>query len=183
MSTKQKILDMIIQTEAGYVNDPDDSGGETNCGITIKTAREYGYTGEMEDMPVSLAYEIYSNRYWDRVKGDDLDKLSPALAYEVADTAVNCGVPQASLFLQRSLNALNCQGKYYSDLRVDGNIGVKTVDAIKALKNVRGDDGIKVLITMLNCLQGVFYVNLVERREKDEKFIYGWFKNRILQGD
>jgi hypothetical protein len=33
---------------------------------------------------------------------------------------------------------------------------------------------------MLNSLQGSSYVEIAERREKDEKWIYGWFKNRVV---
>jgi hypothetical protein len=29
---------------------------------------------------------------------------------------------------------------------------------------------------MINCLQGSFYIELCERREKDEKYIFGWMK-------
>jgi len=35
------------------------------------------------------------------------------------------------------------------------------------------------LYKMLNALQGAYYIELAERREKDEDFIYGWFKHRV----
>ena len=48
MSLKQRVIDQIIKVEGGYVNDPSDSGGETNYGITKHVARKYGYKGSMK---------------------------------------------------------------------------------------------------------------------------------------
>jgi len=111
-----------------------------------------------------------------------LDKIqlwSPSIAEELADTAVNMGVTRASKFLQRSLNALNNIQKNYPDLKLDGILGGNTVKSLKKFLFTRGSEGEKVILKMLNCLQGEFYVSLAERREKDERFIFGWFKNRI----
>ena len=179
-SVKKRVIDKIIEVEGGYVNDPEDSGGETNYGITKRVAREYGYKGSMKDLPRSLAFEIYENRFWDSMLLDEVQKIAgDDIAEEIADTGVNTGVHRASEFLQRSLNVLNNKGKDYPDLKVDGDIGARTVSALKAFIAKRGSEGTSVLYRMLNSLQGAFYVTLAERREKDEKFVYGWFKNRV----
>ena len=179
-SVKKRVIDNIIEVEGGYVNDPSDSGGETNYGITKRAARKYGYKGSMKDLPRSLAFEIYEKRYWDSMWLDEVQKIvSEKVVKELADTAVNMGVSIASEFLQRSLNVLNNRGQDYSDLKVDGHIGVKTLNALKVFMSKRGTEGESVLYRMLNCLQGAFYITLAERREKDEKFIFGWFKNRV----
>ena len=60
---KTKIIDAIIDREAGYVNDPSDSGGETNWGITKHTALLNGYSGEMVNMTRDQAFDIYSAIY------------------------------------------------------------------------------------------------------------------------
>ena len=70
MISKKKIIDEILRTEGGYVFDPDDSGGETNFGITKDVARAYGYTGCMRDLTRDQAFDIYVARYWDAVRGD-----------------------------------------------------------------------------------------------------------------
>ena len=44
---------------------------------------------------------------------------------------------------------------------------------------IRSQKGMDVLVVMLNALQGAFYVTLAERREKDERFVFGWFANRV----
>lgn len=179
MSIKYNIINEIIRIEGGYVNDPSDSGGETNYGITIAVARKYGYKGEMIDLPKETAFKIYSSMYWDSMNLDIIEGISSELAEELADTGVNMGIGRAATFLQRSLNVLNNSQEIYKDLKVDGDIGGKTIDALKSFVKARGDEGKAILFKMLNCLQGEFYISLAERREKDEKFIYGWFKNRV----
>ena len=176
MSHRQEVIDDIIRVEGGYVNDPNDSGGETNFGITVAVARAYGYAGSMHDLPRSAAFDIYSAMYWDSVRADGLSALSEAVTAEVVDTAVNMGPGRAGKFLQRALNALNDRERHYADITVDGAIGAMTIGALSAYLSVRDEE---TLVKMLNCLQGSFYVVLSERREKDESHIYGWFRNRV----
>ena len=179
MTSKQKVINKIIDVEGGDVDDPSDSGGATNFGITENVARLNGYTGKMKDLPRSVAYKIYTAKYWDSVRADDLEKFSESLAHEVVDTAVNMGVSRASKFLQRSLNSLNNKGSFYPDLTVDGQLGPATIRALGEYSGIRGEHGIGVLIKCLDCLQGAYYIELTEKREKDERFLYGWISNRV----
>lgn len=173
---KQKILDEIIAREGGYINDECDSGGETCWGITKAQAAECGYTNDMRHLPKSLAYNMYSEKYWDAVLADDICPLSEALAAELVDTAVNCGPHRAVVFLQTCLNSLNLNGELYSDTTVDGVAGPMTLMCVKGYLEHRDEEA---LVKALNCLQGAFYISLTERRPKDEKFIYGWLMNRV----
>jgi lysozyme family protein len=173
MGLKQKTIKGIIAVEGGYVNDPSDSGGETNFGVTIAVARANGYEGPMRDMPESVAFDIYATQYWDTMKGDELVELSEIVAAEVIDTAVNMGTARAGRFLQRALNVLS-KGE---SLTVDGQVGLVTIRALTSYL-WRGRDE-KTLVKALDCLQGAFYIELAERREKDEKFVYGWLKHRV----
>lgn len=176
---KNKIINEIIEIEGGYVNDSDDSGGETNFGITKKVALENNYTGEMKLMPVKVAFKIYEDKYWEPLHLSTIEKMSVHIAEELADTGVNMGIARAGKFLQRSLNVLNNRGKIYPDLIPDGKIGNQSIHALGEYLAHRGLEGESVLYKMLNSLQGSFYVVLSERREKDEKYIYGWFKERV----
>jgi lysozyme family protein len=170
---KQKTIEGIIAVEGGYVNDPADSGGETNFGVTIAVARANGYEGTMHDMPKSVAFDIYATQYWDSMFGDQLAGLSEAVAVEVIDTAVNMGTGRAGRFLQRALNVFS-KGEA---LKVDGQVGPATVRALRSYL-LRGRDE-RTLVKALDCLQGAFYIELAERREKDERFVYGWLKHRV----
>jgi lysozyme family protein len=176
---RDQIIRRVLIVEQGYVNDPADSGGETNFGITITVARRFGYMGKMENMPEQMAIQIYAKRYWNKMYLDQISTISVELAEELMDTAVNMGTKRATRFLQRSLNVLNNKGEYYGDVAVDGIMGPGTLTAFSCYNLKRGPAGMRVLFKILNCLQGAFYVKLAERREKDERFVYGWFKNRV----
>ena len=179
MSAKKEIIEEIIDIEGGYSDTIGDSGGETNWGITRGVALRYGYYGPMRSLTRERAIEIYEKRYWKRMSLYDVEKLSESIARELMDTGVNMGVSRAGEFLQRSLNVLNNRGKIYRDIVVDGWIGQQSVGALRSYLKHRGEEGERVLLAMLNSLQGAYYVKLAERRAKDEKFVYGWFENRV----
>lgn len=173
-------INELIEREGGYVNDPADRGGETKYGITVATARAYGYKGAMKDLPLETAKEIYLKIYWTSPRFDRVNEVLPSVAEELLDTGVNCGVAFAKPTLQRALNLLNLQGKYFPDLEVDGIYGSKTIDALKAYYAHRGKDGETVLLRVLNTLQGERYISITERNPVQEKFFYGWMLNRVV---
>jgi len=176
---KEKIINEIIRVEGGFVDNPNDSGGATNYGITEAVARENGYTDDMRMLPREIAFKIYEDRYWESLHLTAVELMSSKIAEEIADTGVNMGIKRAAKFLQRSLNVLNNKGKIYPDLTVDSDLGAKTLRALGDYLAYRGKEGENVLFKMLNSLQGSFYVVLSEKREKDESFIFGWFSKRV----
>lgn len=176
MDKIQKIINDIIDAEGGYVNDPQDPGGETIYGITKKVARENFYMDEMEHMPRSFAEHIYRKHYITDPKFDLLLPYSELIAAEVIDTGVNCGQKTAARFLQETLNLFNNDTKYYPDLNVDGLIGNATASALSSFLDKRKDEGEKILHFTLNCRQVSYYASL-----NMEKYIYGWIKNRAYK--
>lgn len=181
MSTFDDALRHTLGLEGDYSDDPRDSGGKTRYGITEARAREWGYTGAMAELPLSLTKRIYKESYWDLLRLDQVADLSPAVAMEMFDTAVNCGTAVPVKFLQRLLNVFNRNQTDYPDLVVDGLIGRSTLTALRDFLNSRGKLGAQVLVEALNSLQGAFYTELAERRPKDEAFAFGWFVNRVLR--
>ena len=174
---KDEIINEIITVEGGYVNDPSDSGGETNFGITEAVARANGYVGPMELMPREVAFDIYSAKYWDSVAGDELLALSPEIAEEVVDTSVNMGPARAGKILQRTLNVLNQATGLYADVAVDGALGPANIPPSPS--NPPSPSPLPP-VPPLPFTQGAFYIELAEKREKDERFVYGWLKNRVV---
>jgi lysozyme family protein len=172
-------LDLLIGKEGGYTNNPKDSGGETIWGITKAVADAFGYTGSMRDMSKDQAKEIYRKRFWLQPKFFKVFEYSPNIAMELFDTGVNMGTGTAGKALQKALNVLNLNGTYYPDMEVDGMIGAMTLNALKVFLERRKADGEKVLLRMLNAIQGAKYIELAESRPKDEAFIYGWILNRV----
>lgn len=173
------LIEGVIGREGRYSNNPNDTGGETMWGITWRTAQRNGYKGDMRQLPRSTAKEIYFSEYVNKPGFGDVMALSEKLAEELVDTGVNMGPAVPSMMLQRCLNALNDRGKLYADIRADGAVGPATIGALKAYLSKRGAEGEKVLLTALNCLQGERYIELAEKRSKNETFLYGWLRTRI----
>lgn len=117
--TFDEAFERLIKHEGGYVNHPDDLGGETNWGITLRTARAEGYTGTMRALTREQAKAIYRAAYWDRARAEQYD---PAIGFQVFDAAVNHGIGNAVRFLQRAAGVAD-----------DGAVGAITLAAIHAM--------------------------------------------------
>lgn len=174
-------LNELIEREGGYVNDPTDRGGATKYGITEAVARAHGYKGHMRDLPKDLAKMIYRKTHWTNPRFDQVNQIHAAIAEELLDTGVNCGVAFAKPLLQRALNLLNNQGKEgWSDLAVDGIYGSATLNALNAFLKKRGKDGAQALLRVLNIMQGQRYIEICERNPSQEKYFFGWVLNRVV---
>ena len=170
----------LIDREGGYVNDPNDAGGETNFGITEFVARANGYHGAMQEMTRQTAEFIYKARYWHGPHIDRVNDLSVPIAAELFDTGVNMGTATAARFLQRALNAFNSHGALWPEITVDGAIGALTLHALRTFLARRWvDGGEAVMVRTLNCLQGARYIELGEANQKNESFVFGWMANRV----
>jgi lysozyme family protein len=174
-----QLLEKLIAKEGGYVAHADDRGGATKFGITETVARTAGWVGAMRDLPREFALAIYRRRYWVGPGFAAVAGISPLVAAELFDTGVNMGAGVATSFLQRSLNALNRQGRDWPDIAVDRSIGAATLTALRRLIAVRGLQGEATLLTALNALQGARYIELAEGRAANESFLYGWLHARV----
>ena len=109
-------LKAILHHEGGYVNHPKDPGGETNLGVTKKVYEEYGGKKDMKDLVVADVAPIYIDRYWGKMKCDDLPSGAD---WSVFDWAVNSGTGRAAKAMQKIVGA-----------KQDGAIGPKTLQLI-----------------------------------------------------
>lgn len=153
--TFQQIFDRLIGHEGGYVNDPRDPGGETNWGVTKRTAQANGYTGNMKTMTRQQAYEIYRRAFWLRY---NCEQMPDAVAYQFFDAAVNHGFGNASRMLQRAVGVLD-----------DGIIGKYSIEAINC-------NPISDTLMVLNGERLNFYTRL----KNFDRFGKGWV-NRVAQ--
>lgn len=176
-----QIITGVMKTEGwdAYTNDPNDAGKETRWGITIASARAYGYAGAMKDLPEDVARAIYRKRYIDEPRFGDVFNIEPNVGAELIDTGVNMGTPIAATFLQRWLNGFNDTGSRYGDLHVDGRIGGVTLDALRAFLAWRGPQGITALMRGLNGVQATRYLELTEAKPSQRKYLFGWVLNRV----
>lgn len=175
----QKAFEHTVGLEGGYSNNAADLGGKTMFGITEAVAKANGYMGDMSKMTIEIAKNIYYTKYWDKMRLNDVCRMSEPLATEMFDTGVNMGIATAVMFLQQVLNTLNQQGTLYADIFEDGVIGNATFTALHAFYAKRGVKGGQVLLKALNCLQGARYVELCQKRQANETFVFGWLANRV----
>ncbi len=174
MGLAEDYIDAVLAREGGYVNLPADHGGPTTWGITEAVARAYGWDGPMAALPLLVAADVYTRRYWHLPHFDDVDKLDPRLAAKLLDIGVNMGIGVAGKFLQRALNVLNQGGKTWPDLTPDGIVGPMTLHALAALIAQRGAVGQAALLEMVQAQQAVRYMELAEADPTQEAFSFGW---------
>lgn len=177
-------INEVIKKEGDgrYTDDYRDSGGPTRWGVTQRQARAHGYAGDMREISREKAVEILTQSFWIKPGFDRVERFIPALAAQLFDFGVLAGPHSAIRILQRCLNVLNLNGANFPDIKVDGLMGDVSTVCLGAFIKLRGEEGEMVLCEMARSLCGAYLIDLVERRSKDEKYIYGWFKNRIMEG-
>lgn len=120
----------------------------------------------------ALVDAFYKKNFWD-VYG--LDQVTDqGIANEMFDTGVNMGVGIESKFLQRALNMTNRSQRLYPDLAVDGAIGAKTIATLNSHPDKR------LVLKILNVLQGARYISLLEADTTQEVFAESWFSRVTL---
>ena len=154
-------LARILKHEGGYVNDPLDSGGRTNLGVTQRVWEEFvGHPVTEADMKALTPEKIapmYKLKYWNPSYCEVLPK---GLDYVVFDFAVNAGTGRSVKTLQQAIGCV-----------ADGVIGPKTMAAIN-------DANPKDLIAKFSDARADFYQGIVARKPDQARFIKGWL-NRV----
>lgn len=146
---RMDMWDRLLAREGGYVNDPDDPGGETKFGISKRAYPQEN----IASLTRERAKAIYQEDYW-REPGINL--LPPPLDEQVMDIAVNCGPTRAIIMLQAIL-----------DVKTDGKLGPKTLAALK------GKDLEQINDELVN-YRKAYYSLLVKKKPSLSKFLKGW---------
>src|SRR6516225_9079499 len=105
-------MTFVFKWEGGYVNDPNDPGGETNWGISKRACPNV----DIKNLTRQAAQELYQRDYWNAIDGDALE---PALACAALDTAINMGVARAKQFLVQTNDwqqFIQLRKNYYTNL-------------------------------------------------------------------
>lgn len=128
MKTVDQIAQEIVVREGGYVDDPDDPGGVTNLGVTLKTLKRLGIDldndGDTDRMDLRKltpkdAAKIFKTHYFEQ---PGIARLPAMIRPSVFDMYVNAG-GNAVKILQRLI------AKFGPEVTVDGAIGPQTVRA------------------------------------------------------
>lgn len=134
-ATFLQMVGRLLTHEGGYVNDPQDPGGETNWGIAKRSYPDL----DIRHLTRDKAVAIYKRDFWDKVQGD---QLPPAVAFQLFDAAVNHGIGNAVRWLQAAAR-----------VKVDGQLGPATMAAVRSQATTD-------LLLRFNAARLDFYTNL-----------------------
>lgn len=160
--------------EGGLADHPDDPGGMTNYGISLRWLRSEGpNVGDIDgdgdidaDDIRALTYKraaaLFREKFWDAYRLGELPQLAATCHY---DCAVNTGPRQATLLTQRACNRL--VGPYGTKLVVDGIFGANTRAFL--MKHTT----LKLVDTMI-ALREDFYRDLAAAKPELAVFEKGW---------
>lgn len=171
MADTKEIVPFILSWEGGYVNDPDDRGGETNMGVTMQTWRGYcakkgkpATTATLKAMTKSEWTEIFKTFYWDNLHLDLVNDQS--VANLTADFAWASGTKTAAKKLQLACNMYHCDA-YTPKIDEDGIIGQESLRAINRMNG-------RELFKALHNIRHTYVTAICIRRPSQQKFLRGW---------
>ena len=112
------LIAKILLHEGGYVNDPDDAGGETKYGIT--KARYPNL--DIKNLTPMQAIAIYKKDFYIPMKIEEIDDINLAMQY--FDMGVNAGISNAKAILDNSVEVQNSEPlrsivDIYKQLRIE----------------------------------------------------------------
>lgn len=180
MADFKAALEVVLEQEGGYVNNPSDHGGETYKGIARKSNPSWSgwvivdrirqdypnlveLSKQLDSNPVLavLVENFYKSDYW------IFDSIEDQLvANKVFSYSVNFGRARGVKILQTALLHLGYE------LAVDGALGPKSLKAINELNPER-------LLGQLKVEGVVAHVQIILRDQSQEVFLKGWVSRDI----
>lgn len=173
MSTFELAIDRVIKHEGGFVNNPNDPGGATKYGISLRWLKSIGeltydlnHDGDIDindirKMNIEEAKTIYRKEWWDKYNYALIkDQL---IATKIFDLSVNMGAKQAHKLVQRALWSING----YQTLLDDGVLGSVSLALIN-------ETIFSLLLPVIRSECAGFYRVLAESKKSFKEFLEGW---------
>lgn len=170
--TIDQIIDDILKAEGGYVDHPNDPGGATNHGISLRYAQGVGLDldgdGDTDKDDIVLVTQEVARSYYlrDFWAGPRIRVLPAEIQPVITDWAVNSGPPRAIIGLQ---NVLNEAGFGY--LSPDGVIGRMTRTAAERAQESMGPYLTNAIVDERNNFYRALAMN---RPQQFAVFLRGW---------
>jgi lysozyme family protein len=169
MADFTQAFQLMIAHEGGYVNDPDDPGGETYKGVARKIfskwdgwtkvdilKRQPGFPANLDkDTELQGAVsDFYRVNFWDKINGDQITNQD--VANSIFDFGVNAGVTTSASLAQMVIG-----------VNSDGVIGPQSISGI----NNYDPNHFLASFTVAKIAR---YVNIVKKRPTSQKYFFGW---------
>ncbi len=156
----EQLIGAVLDHEGGLSNVPEDPGGLTKYGISLRAYPCLGANG-IRNLTVEQAKDIYYRDWWRRLRCSEIQ--DDRLAQKLLDTCVNVGMRPGARILQRALREAG------QSVAIDGVIGPQTIGAAN-----QADP--EALLNAMRRLQADHYEALMRRNPKLERFRRGWMK-------
>lgn len=175
MANFEEAIAFVLSNEGGYVDNPNDAGGATNFGISLRflqslpveSLKEYGFFGDLiahdvEVLSEEKALAIYRGEFWDRAPFGEIHNQNRA--NYIFDCCVNHGLAQGIKLVQRASWPRRGEDHRIVD---DGIMGEKTLAVIN-------DDACLLMVLMAE--RAGYMRMLAEVKPKNKEFLHGWLK-------
>jgi len=152
-----RCLKLVLVSEGGNDDDPDDAGGRTSRGITQREYDAYrkthsGLPSDVWKAPQSSIEAIYEISYWKPW----CPQFPDGVDYVFFDVAVLHGPGKAAKWLQRAVRT-----------KADGHIGIVTLTALKAAEPGK-------VVSAFSDLRRAHFNAIVHNKPSQKKFLKGW---------
>jgi len=159
----------MIAHEGGYVNDPDDPGGETYKGISrknwpdwegwkfidiLKAKTRHAFIDADAIALEEFVKRFYLVNFWNKIGGDNIQNQE--VANSIFDFAVNAGATPSAELAQKIVGT-----------KPDGIIGEKTAEAINAFN----PDHFVAAFAVAKIRR---YIQIIAKRPASKKYFTGW---------
>ena len=168
-------IEKLLWDEGGFVNDPEDPGGETHWGISKK----WYPLLDIKALTQEEAIEIYYRDFWERYRYEEIEDRD--IAEKVFSLAVNLGPGTAHVLVQLVVNELGKSALRHGSgsetgskaegglrLKVDGILGSLTMAWVNDHPEPR------LLLAELKLKAVEIYTDI-----NNPRFLKGWIKRAI----
>ncbi|NHZ48606.1 glycoside hydrolase family 108 protein [Nitratidesulfovibrio liaohensis] len=181
----------VAKWEGGLVDHPNDPGGITNRGVSLRWLRAIGVDidgdGDIDQDDIravtpEVAASLFHEHFW---VATGVNLLPPLVAVAIYDAAVNQGGGRAVRQMQAACNTVS-----RDQLVVDGDLGGKTLARVQALCTGMGGGQLAVCDIVITAREQ-FYRELANRQPRTvdgayvdyRPFLRGWLaRTNSLRG-
>lgn len=168
MAEFEPAVEYVLENEGGFVDNPNDAGGATNYGLSLRYLRSFKFDiDDIKNLTVDKAKEIYKSNFWD---GSPFESIKyQILANYIFDMGVQHGIAQAIKLVQRSLWAVYRFSYIRECLKDDGVMGSKTLDLLNKIDCTS-------TLPVIVAVRASYCRFLAEENPKNKEFLNGWLE-------